>query len=154
MMKLLGTLAMVVATIAFGAPASAAEAPKSPVKVPATAQWLGVSRQLGGKTPTFQIIRSAQKVRRIARTIDAAAPYDPPETYWDPCEDIPRFPGEQRPRRVEVRMKFRAYKGAPLLAEATMRMPPRSCEPMSLKVPGSPRVLLEEGVTVVERLHH
>jgi hypothetical protein len=153
MMKLLGTLA-VAATIASGAQASAADAPKPPVEVPATARWLTVSRQhVGEKKLTFQVVRSAPKVRRIARMIDSLAPHREPVTYWSPC-DLPIVPGGSTPPWVLVRMRFRAHQGAPLLAEAKLRMPQSWCEPMSLKVPGSPRVLLEDGGTVVERLHH
>jgi hypothetical protein len=154
MVKLLGTLAVVVATIASGAQASAADAPKPPVKVPATARWIGVSRQhIGVKQPTFQVIHSPPRVRRIAAMINALAPHTEPENYGDFC-DFPIMPGAPVPPWVLVRIRFRAHRGSPLLAEAKLRMPESWCEPMVLKVPGSPRVLLEDGATVVESLHH
>jgi hypothetical protein len=121
-------------------------------KVPAAARFLEVSRRIGRGRPTFQLIRSPRRVRRIAHAIDTLPANQPVETYFNPCEGL-GVPGERRPRRVEVRMKFRAHKAGPLLAEATMSMPERWCEPFSLRLPGAgPGSLFEAGGRVVEML--
>jgi hypothetical protein len=84
--------------------------------VPSSARFLEVSRRIGRRHPTFQLVRAAGGVRRIADAINALPAVQPEETYWRPCEnDLPRVRGEHQPRSLEVRMKFRVHKAGPLL---------------------------------------
>jgi hypothetical protein len=114
-------------------------------KVPAAARLLYVSGAGGGVKPLRHVIRSPRRVRRIARVIDRLPATQP---QFISC------PEESGGRPPELKMKFKAREGGPVLAEASQHVPLGCGESMSLSVRGNSRTFgLDYGERAIELLH-
>jgi hypothetical protein len=121
-------------------------------KVPAGARFLAVSRRVDGGKAKWQLIRSPRRVRRVAHVIDQLPAHQPQVVYG--CGGISELPGVG-PKRVNLRLVFRARQGGPLLAEAEDHVPGGFCNPMTLNVKGDRRTFqLEAGDGLLALLRH
>jgi hypothetical protein len=108
-------------------------------KVPAAARIIDVSRTIAGRT-RWQEIREPGRVRRIAHVIDQLPAAQPEINYG--CGVVP-----STVTHTKVRIRFKARKGGPVLAEAAQRVPLGACESMRFTVAGDPHTFEFDGGT-------